>query len=320
MWKELSSEANFIRSHWLAESSWRTRRSQWKHYMTFCSELNVIPLPASPDLICLYIAYMVRSFKYVSIVNYVSALRMLHKCYSMKPVTADNFLVSSTLLGAKRLLGDDHFSSDPLLPRHLYLIHDTLNFKCHEDLVFWTALVTCFRGLLRKSSVCQGPNCITRSDITFMDWGVMISIRKSKTIQFSERVHVVPVSRVSGPLCAASWLATMYKTVKVNPDCVCFGFFKSNAYKPMTYDWFSKKLNKSLRRAGLTKIGKFTSHSLRRGGATALSMAGVPLHDIQKHGDWKSLSVLLYLASPLDYRISQERTIAPIMIRAGLET
>lgn len=319
MWTQLTKEAMFLRTHWLAEASWRTRRSQWKHYMTFCTELNVTPLPATPELVCLYIAYMVRSFKFVSIINYVSALRVLHKCYLMAPVSPDNFLVSSTLLGAKRLLGDEQFSSDPLLPRHLSQIYETLDIKRQEDLVFWTALITCFRGLLRKSSVCQGPNCMKRSDIIVNDWGALIHIRKSKTIQFKERVHVIPVARVSGLLCAVSWLEKMYSSVRVTPDKLVFGIFKCNAYKPLTYDWFTKKLKTCIRRAGLSRSGKFTSHSLRRGGATALAMAGVPLHDIQKYGDWKSLSVLLYLASPLEHRIAQEKVIAPVMVQVGMD-
>lgn len=316
---QLSKEVTFLRGHWLAESSWRTRRSQWKHYVTFCEDLIIAPLPASPELLCLYIAYMARSFKYIIIVNYISAVRVLHRCYAYEPVGSENFLVKSTLLGAKRLLGDEQFSSDPLLPKHLCMIYKTLNVGKIEDLVFWTAVITCFRGLLRKSSVCQGSNCMTRSEITFKNWGALISIRKSKTIQFKERVHVIPVARVKGLLCAVYWLEKMFATVRVTSDKPMFGVFKANAYKPVTYDWFAKKLKSCINRAGLDMQGKFTSHSLRRGGATALALAGVPLHDIQKYGDWKSLTVLLYLSSPLDYRISQEQAVAPIMVQVGMD-
>lgn len=62
--------------------------------------------------------------------------RSLHKWYSFIPVPTDNFLVSSTLMEAKRLLGDGQFSSDPLLPSHLYAIYEKLDFRNQEDLVF----------------------------------------------------------------------------------------------------------------------------------------------------------------------------------------
>lgn len=165
--------------------------------------------------------------------------------YAVDYVPTDNFLVTSTLLGAKRLLGDEQFSSDPLLPMHLLAIYKTLNLELQEDLVYWCTVITCFRGLLRKSSVCQGPNCMERRDIQLTDWGMLIHIRKSKTIQFKQQVHVVPVSRVSGPLCAVSWLKDMYKSISADPGQLMFGFFKCNVYKPVTYDWFTKKLNNS---------------------------------------------------------------------------
>ena len=50
-------------------------------------------------------------------------------------------------------------------------------------------------------------------------------------------------------------------------------------------------------------LSRYTSHSLRRGGATALAEANVPLHDIKVIGDWKSLSVLLYLERSLESKI-----------------
>jgi hypothetical protein len=39
----------------------------------------------------------------------------------------------------------------------------------------------------------------------------------------------------------------------------------------------------------------YASHSLRRGGCTALKNAGVPLHVIMHIGRWKSAAALLYM-------------------------
>lgn len=37
-------------------------------------------------------------------------------------------------------------------------------------------------------------------------------------------------------------------------------------------------------------------HSLRRGAATLMALAGRPLEDIKNWGDWQSVAVLKYLA------------------------
>lgn len=313
MWHSLEGEAYFLRSHSLADSSWKTRRSQWKHYYRFCEDLSVSPMPCSIQLCCMYIAYMSRTFKYVSIINYLSAVRGLHKWFGYTPPPTDSYMINATLAGARRLLGDTQFSSDPLLPAQLKKILATLDLSKNHDLVFWCAVLLSFRGLLRKSAVCKGPHNLKRSDIKIFQWGIIISIRHSKTIQYRERIHQVPISRVGGQLCAVTWLETMLSRSYVPSDSPLFGLCKKNVYAPLTYDWFAKRLRESVGKAGL--VGKYTSHSLRRGGATALAMVGVPLHQIQKTGDWKSMSVLLYLASPLEYRIAHECGVGKLVVQ-----
>lgn len=300
--------------HWLAQSSWKTRRSQWLHYHRFCVKIGVEPLSCSPNTLCHYIAYMARSFKYVSIINYVSAVRGFQKWHGVTPVPPDNFMVSSTLVGVRRLLGDTAFSSDPLLPPQLLRMYATLDMRMPKDLVFWTATVVAFRGLLRKSAVCKGEHCIRRQDVTFYAWGVVIIQRSSKTIQFQDRTHKIPLAKVGGPLCAVSLLERVYKLGVVPMEAPLFGVFRKNCYAPLGYRAYAKRLTQCVKEAGLSTEGRYTSHSLRRGGATALSMLGVPLHEIQRIGDWKSLSVLLYLASPFEFRVAKEKAMAHSMV------
>lgn len=258
---------------------------------------------------------MARSYKYVSIVNYVLAVRGFHKWHGRVPVPPDNFLVSSTLVGARRLLGDTCFSSDPLLPPALLRIHATLDMSNQQDLVFWAATVVAFRGLLRKSAVCKGDSCFLRQDVEFCEWGVVLYQRKSKTIQFRNRVHKIPLAKEDGPLCVVDLILKVLQLGEVPKASPLFRYFKHNCFVPMDYKWYAKLLTKSLNSAGLTREGRYTSHSLRRGGATMLSVLGVPLHEIQKIGDWKSLSVLLYLSSPFHYRVSKEISLASKMVQ-----
>ena len=54
---------------------------------------------------------------------------------------------------------------------------------------------------------------------------------------------------------------------------------------------------------------KMSSHSMRRGGASLLAENGVSLIDIKNLGDWKSVSVLLYLTRTLESKVGLERSI-----------
>lgn len=217
----------------MAESSWRTRRVQWKHYFEFTREVGLPLMPCSSQNLCLYIAFMARRFKYVTIIsNYVSAHRALHKMYGLASPPPEDFLVKSTLQGARRLLGDTCFSSDPILPKQLLSMYGKLNMRNMEDYVFWTTTILCFRGLLRKSSVCKGQNCLLLSDLQFHSWGVIVRLRKSKTIQYKERVHVIPIAGVGGPLCVVTFLRHMYQKIPVKNNLSLFGIFVKNVYKP----------------------------------------------------------------------------------------
>ena len=81
MRQQLDQEAAFARLHTLTEGTYKTRLSQWKHYLKFCQMTGSQALPATSELVCRYIAYMARSLKYTSIINYLSAVNYLHKLY-----------------------------------------------------------------------------------------------------------------------------------------------------------------------------------------------------------------------------------------------
>lgn len=268
--------------------------------MNFCDEYGLDAIPASVDVICLYITYLCDQVKYSTICNYLSAVWSLHEHLGEKPLAKGAFLVRCTLRGARRLLGDNVLSADPLMPEHLVQIYYTLNHRNLSDLIFWSALVLGYRCLLRKGHFTKSPHMLKRSDVKFTTYGMCITLRSSKTIQFSEREVNIPVVEAKGSLlCPVKWLKRLFRYVKVHPNDPLF---------PLTYSVFSRRLKQSLVTAGVK--GNFTSHSLRRGCATYLSRLGLPLHDIKVYGDWRSLSVLLYLSGDVNTRLLKDRPVA----------
>jgi integrase len=73
-------------------------------------------------------------------------------------------------------------------------------------------------------------------------------------------------------------------------------------FRPLLYKAFVKKLKSSLQVMGLDpKL--YSSHSLRRGGATWAARVGLTGDVIQMLGDWQSDAYLLYLSIPMSSKI-----------------
>ena len=78
---------------------------------------------------------------------------------------------------------------------------------------------------------------------------------------------------------------------------------------PITHPAFTAKLRKVLSQAD-SPASKFSGDSFRRGGTTFAFRCGAPVELISLQGDWSSDAVLLYIAHPLERRISVASMIA----------
>lgn len=218
--------------------------SQWKSYFNFCEMYGFIPLPATECVACLYITHLSHSLKYNSIVNYLSGLWALHKMYGYHYPDPSSFLISSTLRGAKHELGAEVKQAPPMtvnLMRRIFLLLDVQKL---DDLVFWLMLVAGARGLFRKSNLCEKGYAICVRDVEFCDWGVVLSVRKSKTITFGERVFKAPFARIyCSCFCFDYYLRMFFSSVKITDDTThLFSRIRSGKLIPATYAWFSGRL------------------------------------------------------------------------------
>lgn len=290
-----------------AESTWRSKQSQWRRYLSFCKLYNQDPIPGSIDTICLYIAYLTSQVGYSTICNYISGVWSLHNYFGYPTMAKGTFLVSCAMKGARRLLGDNVSSAEPISPEQLVLMYRTLNYLNDADLLFWTATVLAYRCLLRKSHYTSSPHMLQVEDIEFTSHGLCLNMRSSKTIQYRERVNVILV--VSSPnsiLCPVRWLKVYLKRFRVTSGPLFLTPGKSR--KPYSYRAYSKRFKEVLNMAGIK--GKFSCHSLRRGCASFLSRLGLPLHDIKNYGDCRSLSVLFYLSGDPATRLHKDIAVA----------
>lgn len=292
-----------IRSAW-AESTLATRNSQWKRYIQFCSARGLTVVPAEKLTIARFLVHLGTSCCYSTCNNYLSAVISLHKFTGFDCDARQNYVIRLVLLGLGRRLGKQVNQKIGLKPSDLYSIFLKLSFQDINVLTMWAALIMSFCTLLRKSNLVQDKlndqgAVVMRHDIEFVSNGIILNVRKSKTIQRKEYVLKIPITYTSSNcFCAVSMLCSHLVRTQHIADGPLFYLYKKGKWRPLLYGELLEFLKNCVKLIGLdpSEVGL---HSMRRSGASYLHDLGVSLVDIMCAGDWKSLAALQYLISPL---------------------
>ena len=182
--------------------------------------------------------------------------------------------------GLKRRLGKHAHKKKPIT------LDDVRQFDVgsYDDFVMRGITLVGFYGLLRVSELLS-PNMVAEH-VVFDDSKAMgtIFIPKSKTDPFRGGVHVV-IPALPKQLCPITFLKW---AVRQHPTGPIFRMANGKVVRRNNYvRWLKSQLK--------DEDNEYSAHSLRRGGAMALSAAGCPLHIIKKWGRWESNSVEEYL-------------------------
>lgn len=167
---QLDERVSHILSSAWAPSTLSCRNSQWRKYLTFCSNRGLLALPAELTTIVRFLAYLeFLQFKYVTINNYLSSVVVLHKFYGLESQIRETYLIQTLMSGLRNRLGN---TSTPRLPLTTHQLQTMFEIYPRNELndCCWLAVVICFRTLLRKSNVLPSDNSnhvLLRKDVVF---------------------------------------------------------------------------------------------------------------------------------------------------------
>ena len=180
----------------------------------------------------------------MSIINYLSAVLMLFKVDGTTHLDPSTFEIQMTLEVIRCTLGDARRQARPLQVNDLKLIFDTLDLSNFEDVAFWLAIILCFRGLLRKSNVVEQDLAVKVSDVESWSWGIFLSVRRTKTIGFRERVLSIHFTSMPGSFfCIVRFFNLLLMLVCYpSSDSQLIAFMKGGVWIRGSYYWFSRKL------------------------------------------------------------------------------
>ena len=227
--------------------------------------------------------------------------------------------------GIKRNKGDTVRQKLPITPELLIGVHSKLNTRHSFDASFWAICLTAFYSLFRKSHLLPtsrksfDPNRqFTKQDFVFFSWGILLSVRWIKTIQFRERVVRIPIPYIpNSVLCPCRAIAAAFAFTKHGEDSMhAFSWIDHRTLRiySFTSSAFLSKLKACLTLVGVDP-SQYAGHSFRQGGASFAFQAGIPIEMIKLLGHWKSNAVLLYLTVPLNICLKTVNTITISMIQ-----
>jgi hypothetical protein len=319
-WSELLSDVNYSRNQAFAEGTRANFRTQLKAYLLFCTYFNCLSVPAAITTIEAYVQFLSRSFKSVqSIRNYLNGVRFLHLLHDAPIPSFSSWQIKLLLRGITRVLLHTPKRALPITPPILLQLHSVLNLSSPLHATLWCCYLLSFYLFARKSNmVC--PSSLTfnhhkhlqRKDIAVCPFGLLVTLKWSKTNQFSKRCLRVPVVSVPGsPLCPVKAFIHMSTLIPSLPSSPAFHYHSPKGPKglvPITHLVFTSMLRSLLSQVGYNPT-VYSGHSFRRGGATWAFKSGVPGELIQLHGDWRSDAYKVYLECDLKIKLAVSSAI-----------
>jgi len=187
-----------------ADATRRAYRSDWQDFARFCADRGVAPLPAAPATLAAYAASLADAGrKYSTIRRRVAAIAYAHKLKGFEPPDQAE-AVKAVLRGIRRRIGVAVVRKAPAVLKIVAAMLKKLPTDTKAGLRDRALLALGFAAALRRSELAA----LDVPDLEFVDAGVLVHLRHSKTDQEGKGQFVaVPHGKSLRPVAALrAWL------------------------------------------------------------------------------------------------------------------
>ena len=162
----------------------RAYQSDYNDFSLFCSKNGFQTMPTQPKILALYITHLASYSKYSTLKRRLASISIIHKTKGHYIDTKHPIIVEN-LMGIKRTNGSNQKGKKPLLINDLKLLIKAIDESKEKNIrkIRDKALVLIgFSGGFRRSELVD----IEYEDIEFVEEGVKIFVKRSKTDQSGE--------------------------------------------------------------------------------------------------------------------------------------
>ena len=243
-----------------ASNTLRAYKADYKDFAGFCIKNGFKSMPSDPKVLSLYLTYLSKSSKFSTLKRRLASISVIHKL-SGHYIDTKHPVITENLMGIKRVIGSYQKAKKPILINELKLIVDAIDKDSNKkNKIQNKALILIgFAGGFRRSELVA----IDYEDIEFVNEGVKIFVRRSKTDQSGEGMTkgIPYFSNIN--YCPVQSLKNWFAEAEIKSGKIFNISDKSVALKIKKYALL----------AGLDSK-RYAGHSLRSGFATSTAELG----------------------------------------------
>ena len=168
-----------------ANNTVRAYKSDFNDFGLFCTQNGFKSLPSEPKVVSLYLTYLsTKDAKMSTLKRRLVSIGVIHRIKGHYLDTKHPSIIEN-IMGIKRRKGSIQKGKKPLLINNLKKLIDVIDQKNNQDIKKLrdrSIILIGFSGGFRRNEIVS----LDYNDLDFVEEGIKIQIRRSKTDQFGE--------------------------------------------------------------------------------------------------------------------------------------
>ena len=256
-----------------ANNTLRAYKSDFKDFGTFCAKHGFSSMPTEPKVVSLYLTHLSANSKISTLRRRLVSIGVVHKLKGYYLDTKHPAIIEN-LMGIKRKKGSIQMGKKPILISHLKQIINVIDEQKIEKIKKLrnrTLILIGFGGGFRRTELIS----IDYEDLDFVEEGLKITLRRSKTDQFGEGLIKGLPYFTNEKYCPVTSLKNWINLSKIKTGPIFRRFAKSSILTGhrLTDQSVVLIIKDCLKLAGIENQN-FSGHSLRSGFATVAAESG----------------------------------------------
>jgi site-specific recombinase XerD len=275
-----------------ANNTIRAYKSDFNDFELFCIQNGFKSLPSEPKIISLYLTSLSsKNIKMSTLKRRLVSIGVIHKLKGHYLDTKHPLIIEN-IMGIKRRKGSAQNGKKPLLINNLKVLIKAINRSKSNPIIKFrdrTIVLIGFSGGFRRNEIVS----LNYDDIEFVNEGMKINLRRSKTDQYGEG-FLKGVPYFDNPVyCPVISIQNWLKISEINSGPLFRRFSKGAKLTEMrlTDQTVALIIKKYLQLAGIDSKN-YSGHSLRSGFATSAAEAGAEERSIMAMTGHKSTEMV----------------------------